>query len=490
MHQLKQLVVNKMKKKISPKKFFMISFILCIELMSLISCGSTSNLNPPITIPNTFSQSGSSSIHQKWWFDLNDKQLNNFIEIALANNLTLQSTWDKLEQARAVAKKSGADIYPSIEGSANVVLNEAYNDKGWTNTNEFSLNIAASYEIDLWRRINSTREAARYDFLASQEDLYAAAISLTGEVANVWYKIIEQQGQIKLLEEQTQFNEQYLDLVMLHFTQGSNDASAIDVLQQSQSLESVRKEKILAEMNEKVLENQLAVLLGKSPGSIEIPIVTEFPELPTMPNAGLPIKLIQKRPDIHSAFLKVKAYDQRVAAAIADQFPVLSFTASIETGGNEINNLFQNWIGTLIGNLLAPIFDGGRKAAEVERTKAVLSEAIHSYGQTVLEAFNEVENSIIREKQQKKLLDNLKIQLDLSKNIVNQTQERYFNGGIDYLRFITALMSHQSLERSYLTAKRDIILYRISLYRALGTNWEMKRTKLKAAANDNRTKER
>ena len=430
-------------------------------------------VHSPVAVPDTFSKTGSIPMTEKWWLAFNDDNLNNLMKEALSDNLNIRGTWDRLEQARAIARKSGAAVFPSLDGSAGAsrTVNKISGSEK-TYSNKFSLGLAASYELDLWGRVRAAKNAAELDVLASQEDLYASVISLTAEVASAWYRLVEQRGQIKLLNGQIKTNEKYLDLVTFKFR--GAQVPVTDVLQQRQSLESTRAEKIIAESNRIILEHQLASLLGKTTESIVITEQSELPLLLPLPDTGLPAELIKRRPDIRMAYFRAQAADQRLTAAISERLPRVSLSAGIETNAGEVNDLFKNWLSNLTGNLIAPLIDGGRRASEVDRTKAVYSESIHVYGQVVLKSLREVEDALVQESQQHKLLENLNKQSVLSKTSSDQTREKYIHGAMDFLRFLTSILGHQSLERNKLKAQRELIDYRINLYRALAGGWGMK----------------
>ncbi len=110
--------------------------------------------------------------------------------------------------------------------------------------------------------------------------------------------------------------------------------------------------------------------------------------------------LLERRPDVRTAWLQIQAADQRVAAAVADRFPRLSLTGRATTANEQIEDLFDNWLASLAANLLAPLVDGGQRRAEVDRTRAVAAEALHDYGQTILEALAEVEDALVLEQRQ------------------------------------------------------------------------------------------
>ncbi|MCB2183598.1 MAG: TolC family protein [Desulfobulbaceae bacterium] len=429
-------------------------------------------LTSPIAVPHHFSSSGPEFSPGKWWLSFADDRLNKLIEEATRSNLTLKEAWFRLEQAKAIAAKSGADLLPDLTGTAAIGRSVSKNKGLPRNTfSTYSLGLAASYELDLWGRIKTSVEAAKTDVLASREDFQAAAITLSAEIATVWFQLKEQEQQLDLLDKQINTNEQYLDLVTHTFRKGQ--APATDVLQQRQILESSRGEKINAASAKRLLLNKLALLLGRDPQTFTIDIGKNFGDLPPLPQTGLPAELIQSRPDIRRAEYVVRAADQRLASAVADRFPRISLSANTETSGSKASDLFDNWLANLAANLVAPLIDGGRRRAEVNRTKAVYAEALHSYGRTILTALREVEDALTQEIQQRQFLESIDKQIVLSEQSVAQIRQRYIHGDLDFLRFLSALLNHQSLQRTQIKSRRELIEYRINLYRALAGGWEI-----------------
>lgn len=182
--------------------------------------------------------------------------------------------------------------------------------------------------------------------------------------------------------------------------------------------------------------------------------------------------MIRQRPDIRSAFLAVEAADKRVAAAIADRFPALRFSVSLETSGNYGGDIFSNYIASFASSLVSPLFDGGQRKAEVERTKAVADEQLHDYAQAILVAAGEVENALVQEKQQLQYINSVKVQLDLATQSMAQVKERYLKGVENYQRVLSVLTSLQALQQSELTAHTNILVNRIQLCRSLGSGWD------------------
>ena len=443
---------------------------LAVPALWILGCGTANHeIKLPVAVPEQFSQSGGSPLPDKWWLSFEDPILNTLMDQALAGNFTLKSAWDRLHQLEALAEMAGADLYPALNGEAGA-SGTRYRETGQTGEGRgYTLGLVASYEIDLWGRIRSIRDAVLFDARAGAEDLRTAALTLSSQVAVTWYQLVEQHGQWDMLDAQIKTNEQVLELVTLKFRTGQ--VGIADILQQRQLVESNRGEKVQVAARIKILEQQLAILLGYPPQQAVGPKVFRFPDLAPMPETGLPARLIRCRPDIRSAYYDVRSADSDVAAAIADRFPRLSLTAGLDTSGGHVRDLFDNWLATLAANLVAPIMDGGLRKAEVDRTRAVASEALNNYGQTILEALGEVEGALVREQRRRDFMASLPKQLRLAEQVVERVRDRYVQGTVDYQRVLDALLSQQELQINLLTAQLDLVEDRIDLCRSLGGGW-------------------
>lgn len=448
--------------------------LLTIWAALLSGCSmATQDLKMPLAVPAQFSESGTLPLPDRWWVSFEDTVLNTLIDRALANNFSLKTAWDRLRQAEALARSAGADLSPSLDAEAGTAKDRRRESGRTGDSSSYTLGLTTSYELDLWGRIRSSRDAVAFDAKASREDLRTAALTLSAQVADTWYQLVEQYGQLDILSEQVVTNSQVLELVTLQFRTGQ--VGIADMLQQRQLVESNRGEKAQVVSQIKVFEHQLAILLGYSPLQPVAPRVSSLFNLPPMPQTGLPADLIQHRPDIRSAYYRVQAADRSLATAIADRFPRLSLTAGVNTSGEHTRDLFDNWLATLAANLVSPIFDGGSRKAEIDRTRAVASEALHTYGQTILDALGEVEDALAQEEHRRDFIASLDRQLKLAGQVIERVRDRYLQGTADYQRVLDALLSQQELQRSLLTARRNLVQDRINLCQAIGTGWALER---------------
>jgi len=448
-------------------------FVLLLASFLLLSAcmPEAHRADPPLDIPEYFSISGPEPLSDQWWLSFNDKSLDSLMMQALSGSLTVRQAWDRLEQVAALGKKAGAGLSPKLDANGSLSRAWTDGDSGSSRSDNHSLGLVAGYELDFWGRVRSSRDAARFDLLASREDLQTTALTLTAQVAEAWYQLVEQRSQLNLLSDQRTVNETILALITTQFRAGKTGIA--DVLQQKQLLEANRGENALAEARVRSLEIQLAILLGVSPSEFSSPVSFGLPTLSQLPAVGLPAELLKRRPDIRRAFYQVQAADSRVASAVADRFPKISLSAGLSTQGGSTQELFDNWLATLAANLVGPIIDGGQRRAEVDRTRAAAAEQLNRYGQVILEALGEVEDALSREQQQKKLVESLDQQLHLAELATGQVRQRYLKGAENYQRVLTALLSHQSLQRSRLNAARELIQSRINLYRALAGSFKL-----------------
>jgi NodT family efflux transporter outer membrane factor (OMF) lipoprotein len=425
----------------------------------------------PMKIPSSFSTTGTESFPESWWLSFQDEELNFLIEEALKDNFNLAVAWDRLAQAQAAAKKSDASLLPRADLQAGFRRNRQEIQDSTTYSSLYSLGIAAGYEVDLWSQLRSLQQAAWLDVQAQREAVNTAAVTLSASIAGTWYQLAEAKALIRIVKEQIETNKQVLNIVNVQFRKGT--ASAADVLRQRQLVASTEAQLIVAEETVELLQYQLSVLIGHQPESAWQQVSIDLPKLPPIPRLGIPAEVLWRRPDILQNYRKVQAADQRLAAAIADQYPRISLAANVETSAASVHDLFDDWLANLAANAIQPLFDGALRKVEVELQEAIVLERIHTWGQTILDALQDIEAALTRERQQTQLVESLQQQLGLARETYKRNRERYIKGQTDYIRVLESLQSLQALEQSVITAQRTLISYRIDLYRSIAGSFDL-----------------
>lgn len=427
----------------------------------------------PLQVDGSFSAAGGESRPDRWWTTFGDAELDRLVEMALEENFDLAAAWSRLRAARAVAEREEAGLFPSIDAVASGRRTRPEREDAFGGGDELSLGLAADYEIDLWGRIRSSARAADYEAEATAADYRTAALTLSAEVARTWFQGAAASEQHRLLEEQLEASSKVLELIEARFRSGQT--RSVDVLRQRQLVEATREQIYLSESRIQVLEHALAVLLGRqAQGSVDTRW-GELPKLPELPLTGLPGELIQRRPDLLGAYFALRAADADLAAAIADRFPRLTLSGSIATEADDFDGLFEEWIRSVTADLVAPIFAGGRLAAEQRRSRAVLEERVAEYGQAALEAFREVEDALAQERKQAERRESLLEQTRFAEQAYEQLRVEYFNGVGDYIEVLAAQTELQQLQRDLLSSRLALLEFRIALYRALAGGFETER---------------
>lgn len=436
----------------------------------------------PVSVPESFSDSGQSPVASDWWKDFGDPTLNDLVAVALTENFSLRTAWDRLAQAEAATRKTGGTLWPQANLNAGYRRSRQIVQDEAVYGNLYSIGVAASYEVDLWRRLRSSQEAARLDAEASRDAVDAAAITLAASVANTWCQLAEAKALVRIAQEQIESNQQVLEIVTIQFRNGA--ASAADILRQRQLVSATEGQLISAQETVELLQQTLSVLIGRPPELAWDQMMVTLPELGPMPKLGVPSEVLWRRPDVRLTYRQVQAADQRLASAVADRYPRLSLSASAETTATSVRDLFDDWIGNLAANAVQPLIDGAQRKAEVERQEAIVSERIHAWGQALLDAIQDIEMALTQQRQQALLLESLQQQLELAERTYGHNRERFMKGQTDYIRVLESLQSLQSLQRDVVRARRGLIQRRIDLYRSTAGPWDLPRPELAQTAGE------
>ena len=448
-----------------------ITGLITVFLMILSGCASHQPpVQPPpkmpLELPTSFSTSGITTSPDEWWLNFNDDKLTQLIEKALSDNLSIKSSWAKIDKATALRSKSRVSRRVTANGS----LSGNFNDTRTLRlVKTYSLSVPASYEVDLYNRLQNNIDAATSDLLATKYGLETTAQSLAATVGETWFNLLRTNRELDLSSKQIELNTTYLELMEIRFAQGQ--ANALDVYQQRQQLANTRLIVPNIKAEKALLKNQLAILIGRAPGTISLPEPMELPTLPELPQTGLPIELLDERPDVKAAFAKLMAANSRLAAAITQRKPSLKLTAEPGFGSATPASLLSSFLWRLGASLMAPVIDGGRIKADIFQNKAEVEDALNQYGLTIINAIGEVEAALIKEKHQKERIERIEENLEITQDTLREAKLRYMNGLSDYLPSIAALTTLQSLERELVLARQQLLSHRISLYRALGGHW-------------------
>jgi NodT family efflux transporter outer membrane factor (OMF) lipoprotein len=450
-------------------------------VLSTLSCRVhqvRSDRSSPVEIPKQFTQQNEQEDRAlgdgRWWLDFQDKELTSLIEQSLKKNLDLRRAWSRYAQAKALSRQAQSALWPQTSADMSTSRSRSAFNAGdfgfmsFTNNN-YGMNLGAGYELDLWGKVRANVDAGQAQARASRFDLDTMAISLASQAAELWITHIELSAQKELLNRQLELNTTWLELVELRFNKGM--ATILDVFQQRQQVASIRAQIPGINANMELIQHELAVFLGHPPQKTLKIQRRDLPPVPRNTYTGIPVQILHRRPDIRAALQRVLAADHGVGVAIADRFPSLTLSASTGFRSISLTDLLSNWVWNLASSISAPILDGGRRSAEVDRRKEVLTEALLGYEHAILRALKETEDALTRVREHDRFLDEFELQFDAARATLREARARYLSGLNDYLPVLASLEKVQRLERQRLTALHHQLSLHIQLRRSLGGTW-------------------
>lgn len=448
------------------KKHSSILWVIAAVVVISVGCASKeATTQLPFQEVTAFSSEGVQSLSDQWWQTFNDVGLDRVVEHALNENFSLRAAYERLRAARALALRQSAEQWPELELSGGGERVEVSGPGSTNRESSVEVGLAAAYELDLWGRLDALADAEAFRADAAQALLESSALSVSGEVALAWYRLAGAKSQRAVLTEQIETNREVLDLLNARFQRGQ--IRAADVLRQRQLVEATVEQANDVDARIILIEHLLATLQGQTPQLAVSYSEAALVQLPPLPDPGLPSELLQRRPDVREAFYLIQAADAELAAAISERYPRINLSASLLTSDGGSLSLFESWLSTLAGQVALPVFDGGERRAEVVRRRALLSQQIAEYGETVLTAFREVEDALASESYQRIKVAQLEKQLSLADQTYAQLRNQYLNGVSDYIDVLDALREQQLLARELVAARQILIEFRIALHRAI-----------------------
>ena len=408
-----------------------------------------------------------------WWTLFGDAELNALAQQVQVSNQNVAAAVASYAQARALVSQQRAALFPSIalDGSAR----RSGGSASATSGNSLQLGVGASWVPDLWGRLSRSVESAQASAQASEADLAAARLSAQAELATNYFSLRDADTELGLLDRSIEGFDRSLTITKNRYDAGI--AAKTDVLQAQTQLANARADRVTLQGQREQLEHAIAVLIGKAPAEFSLAIAPSVQTLPVLPAVPLvvPSELLQRRPDIASAERAVAAANAQIGIERSAYFPSLSLSASYGTAGSRVADLFSasNSLWSLGLSVAQTIFDAGATRAAVQGAEAGRDVAIARYRQTVLAAFQAVEDQLSSARalaEQAELRRAASQAADLTEQ---QLLNRYKQGQVSYTDVVTAQASALSARRtlSQLAASRQASA--VALIQALGGGWHI-----------------
>ena len=417
-----------------------------------------------------------------WWSRFNDSVLDQIIATALNDSPDLRTALSRITEARALRGNIESSLMPSL--SAGIGARHDYRrDHNVHRTNSGSLytvGLDASWELDIFGRNRSLQRAAQEEVGGLIEYYRAAQISLAAEVADAYVQLRALEAQHAVVKNSIGTQSETTRIIEWRASVG--ETSSLEVQQSTRVLEQLRANLAPLQRDIAQARNRLAILTGKTPGSLNELLakapgsatpgssVAAIPSAPTNVNLALPAEVLRNRPDIRAAEKSVYAAAFRTFSAERERYPSLNLAGAIGFEALKAGNLFSPdaTVGSILGGITAPIFDGWRISSNIEVKTEIQRQALIAYEAAVLKALGEVEDTLVAVERTKERLESLKTAARAAAYAAKLASLKYEAGQEDFTLVLDTQREQLSIEEQIVTTTAENASAYIRLYKVLG----------------------
>jgi NodT family efflux transporter outer membrane factor (OMF) lipoprotein len=436
----------------------------------------------------------------RWWRDLEDPQLVNYIEKGISGNQNIKEAEARVREARAQRGVAVAGLLPQVDGGALFNRSLTSSTAGIISElpknlikevnfeqNLFQAGFDASWELDIFGGRRREVQAASARAQSSIENHRDVMISVIAEIARNYVELRGAQRQLAIAEKNSDIQEKTLFLVKIR--QDAKITSDLEVEQAKAQLERTRGSIPPLQASIRGSAYQLGVLTGQPPNALldDLLATSPIPNPPDIVPVGLPSDLLLRRPDLRRAETDLRAATSDIGSSTADLYPRFYLTGYAEPQSAKFSDLFRaHSFAWSIGPTISwPVFHGGKILSNIAATEARRDEALARYRQAVLTAMQEVETSLVGYAEHQVERERLALSVESQSRAVELARERYERGIKDFLTVLDAERQLRDVENSLALSETQVLVNLISLYKALGGGWQQ--TDVSAHIGDNRS---
>ncbi|WP_322034959.1 efflux transporter outer membrane subunit [Burkholderia cenocepacia] len=415
-----------------------------------------------------------------WWTAFGDAQLDALEADALRNNQNLKAVAARYDQAKATLASVASAQYPAVGLNASGQRFKISADRPQTNyatrsmstvQNEIQVGAAVSYELDLFGRVRRNVEAAQASSEQARDDFANARLVLSADLASSYFALRELDTEIDVVKRSIDLQQKALDYVSARHDLGA--VSGLDLLQQRALLDATRTQAQLLIQQRAQVETAIATLVGAPAPEFSLPPRVVPINAPTLPT-GMPSDLLQRRPDVASAERAMAAANAQIGVARAAYFPRITLSPDLGWDATRFAGLFTvpALLWSVGGSLSQPLFEGGKLKAGVDFAQAGYVAAQASYRQTVLTAFQEVQNAVTGLSVLAQAAQQASAAVDDARKLVSLAQDRYAGGLTPFIDVLTAQQQLLTSERQAVQIQGQRAALVVFLAKALGGGWD------------------
>jgi NodT family efflux transporter outer membrane factor (OMF) lipoprotein len=419
----------------------------------------------------------------KWWEIYNDPELNALEDQLNVNNQNIKQSFENFMEARTLVAQARSQLYPTIgatpsyqrsRGSANLTgsTGATGSTSGGKQTQLFVLPAAVSWEPDLWGKVRNTIHQAQYNAQLSAADLENVRLTEQASLATFLFELRGQDALQKVFDETVEADQKSVDLTRARYETGVDDQ--ISLVQAENALQSAQAAGTNLGIARAQFEHAIAVLIGTTPSTLSIPVKPLNAIPPAVP-LGVPSQLLERRPDIAASERNMAAANAQIGIAVAAYYPTLTLSAD---GGFETSVFkkllsFSSRFWSVGPSVSETLYDAGLRRATVQQFTAVYNADVASYRETVLTAFQQVEDSLATERI---LSTQIRQQLEAEQSaerFLELAKARYYTGVDQYLNVLVAQTTLLTEQQQLATLRTQAMTASVQLIEALGGGWDL-----------------
>jgi multidrug efflux system outer membrane protein len=439
-------------------------------------------LEPPAQHRGLAAQAAAETVADvPWWQVFQDPALQGLIREGIANNLDLRAASARVMESRALAGIAKSYLYPDIgvgfgttqEQVSRVgdpkASKEQVPDRTYSN---WALSGSLSWEIDLFGRLRRGKEAAFAQYLATEEGRRAVLVTLVGDIASTYFYLRELDLQLEIARRTVKLNDDTVTYYVTRLQGGVSNRLEVDQAKANRAVTAAAIPDI--EQQIAIAENALSVLLGRPPGAIARGIALGDRDVPPAIPAGLPVQLIERRPDVVQAEQLLVAANANIGVAKALFYPTISLTGSLGSVSSSLSDFLSgdSIVWSLGAGLFQPIFNGGRIKQNYNAAVARYDIALAQYQKAALNGYREVADSLVTIQKLAERRTEIESGVEALRDATQLSRSRYDTGLSTYLEVLIADQQLFSQEIQLAQVRGAQLRAVAQLYRALGGGWQ------------------
>jgi NodT family efflux transporter outer membrane factor (OMF) lipoprotein len=422
-------------------------------------------------------------LHGKWWEIYNDAELNALEDQLNVNNQNIKQAFENFMEARTLVAQAHSQLFPTVGtapsyerslGSTNLhgSTGSTGTTAGGAQTTVYTIPVTASWEPDLWGKVRNTIHEAQYNAQLSAADLENERLSEQASLAVFFFELRGQDALQKIFDETVEADKKSVDLSRARYETGVDDE--ISLVQAENALQTAQSEGTNLGIARAQFEHAIAVLIGANPSGFSIPVKPLNAAPPVIP-VGVPSQLLERRPDVAASERSMAAANAQIGIAVAAYYPNVTLSGTGGFQSSSIKNLLTLPSGfwSVGPSLSETIFDAGLRRATVQQFIALYNADVAGYRQTVLTAFQQVEDSMAAVRILSKQIQQ---QVDAEKSgerFLELAKARYFTGVDTYLNVLVAQTTLLSDQQTLASLRTEAMTASVQLIEALGGGWDL-----------------